>query len=95
MIVPSEADIVNDVVPVYPVSEVSTEKVTLAGKEPTVFDGVNEQVAPDGQLERRLSVTVAPYPPVEAKLSVYDAVVPAPTLWDDGDALIVKSGPVV
>jgi len=96
--VPSDADTVNVEVPVNPLVEVAMEKVTLAGNELTDVEGdpSNAQVAPVGQgvLGERTSVTVPPYPVSAVKESVYEAVLPALTLCEAGEALIEKVGPV-
>jgi hypothetical protein len=98
--VPSEADVVSEVVPVYPLVEVATEKVTLAGNELTGVDGdpLKVQVAPVGQgvLDERVSVTVPLYPVSAVRESVYEAVLPALILCEvGGRTAIWKSGPVL
>lgn len=71
--------------------------MTLAGKVFTVGEGVNVHVAEDGQgvLGDRDRVTVPLYAPIAVKESVYDAVFPAVTLCELGEALSAKfAGPL-
>jgi hypothetical protein len=71
---------------------VGTESVDEPGNELTEV-GDTSQVTPLGQPEATLKVTVSVKPFKAAKLNVNEAVLPAPTLCEVGDGVIVKSGP--
>jgi hypothetical protein len=76
---------------------VGTESVEEPGKE-VIESGVTVHVTPEGQPDVTLRVTVSVNPPAAARFSVNEAVFPAPTLCEVGEAVIEKSiggGPVV
>jgi len=72
------------------VRRVGTVSVAEAGYELTE-DGVTVQVTPVGQPLVTESVTVVLKLPPAVRLSVDEAVPPAPTVWEVGLAVIVKS----
>ena len=74
------------------VINVGTESVALPGNELIEF-GVIVGVTPGGLPEVTLRLTVPVNPPDAARLSVNEAVAPAPTVCELGEALIEKSGP--
>jgi len=76
------------------VIRVGTESVAVPGNVLIVL-GVIVQVTPGGAPEVTLRLTVPLNPPKAFKVRVNDAVLPAPTLCEVGDALIEKSGPGV
>ena len=71
---------------------VGTESVAEPGNVLIVL-GVMVHVTPGGAPEVTLRLTVPLNPPEAAKLSVKEAVAPAPTLCELGEGLIEKSGP--
>ena len=71
---------------------VGTESVAVPGNVLIVL-GVIVHVTPGGAPEVTLRLTVPLNPPEAAKLSVKEAVAPAPTLCELGEGLIEKSGP--
>jgi len=79
--------------PLPVVIRVGTESVALLGNELTEL-GVIVGVTPGGAPEITVRLTVPLNPPEAAKLSVYKAVLPAPTLCEGGVAVIEKSTPV-
>jgi hypothetical protein len=75
------------------VIRVGTASVEVLGNVFTEF-GETVQVTPDGHPEVTLRLTVLLKPPELAKLSVNEAVPPAPMLCEVGVAEMEKSGPV-
>jgi hypothetical protein len=73
---------------------VGTESVDEPGKE-LIESGVTVHVTPEGQPDVTLRLTVSVNPPAAARFSVNEAVLPAPTLCEVGEAVIEKSGPAV
>ena len=90
---PFVAEATTDAVPLGVVIEVWMESVAVAGYELTeVGDMVH--VPPGGHPEVTARLTVPLYPKDEDNERVYEAVLPAPTLCEAGEALMEKSGPV-
>jgi len=80
--------------PLPVVIRVGTESVAVLGNVFIEF-GAMVEVTPGGLPETTLRLTVPVNPPEAARLSVYKAVTPAPTLHEGGVAVIEKSTPVV
>ena len=79
------------------VMRVGTESVAEPGYEVIEF-GVTVHVSSTGQPDVTLRLTVSLNAPAAARFSVNEAVLPAPTLCEVGEAVIEKScggGPVV
>jgi hypothetical protein len=83
--------------PMPVVIRVGTESVAVLGNVFIEF-GAMVEVTPGGLPETTLRLTVPLKPPEAARLSVYRAVTPAPTLHEGGVAVIEKSlggGPIM
>jgi hypothetical protein len=75
---------------------VGTESVDEPGKE-LIESGETVHVSSTGQPDVTLRLTVSVNPPAATKFNVNEAVLPAPTLCEVGEAVIEKSsggGPV-